>query len=67
MFLGTSNKVYIVDKTERNPVNVTSKYGTHPAVSLRPGLASARARAYAVLRDLRSSPRLPQSSADPGQ
>ena len=31
MFLGTSNKVYILDKTENNPVNVTGLYGTHPA------------------------------------
>ncbi|GAA5992270.1 hypothetical protein JCM11641_002728 [Rhodosporidiobolus odoratus] len=31
LFLGQSNKVYIVDKTERNPVNVTSKVGEHPA------------------------------------
>lgn len=31
MFLGNNNKVYILDKTENNPVNVTGKYGTHPA------------------------------------
>lgn len=32
MFLGTSNKVYILDKTENNPVTVTSKTGvTHSA------------------------------------
>ncbi|GAA5836857.1 hypothetical protein JCM11251_005807 [Rhodosporidiobolus azoricus] len=31
LFLGQNNKVYIVDKTERNPVNVTGAGGTHPA------------------------------------
>ncbi|GAA5864012.1 hypothetical protein JCM8547_005308 [Rhodosporidiobolus lusitaniae] len=31
LFLGQDNKVYIVDKTERNPLNVTGKTGTHPA------------------------------------
>lgn len=31
MFLGGPNKVYVLDKTENNPVNVTGKYGTHPA------------------------------------
>lgn len=31
MFLGNNQKVYIIDKTENNPVNVTGKYGTHPA------------------------------------
>ncbi|BGP18930.1 hypothetical protein JCM10213_005483 [Rhodosporidiobolus nylandii] len=31
LFLGQSNKVYIVDKTERNPVNVTGVAGEHPA------------------------------------
>ncbi|ORY35349.1 glyoxal oxidase N-terminus-domain-containing protein [Naematelia encephala] len=31
MLLGNKNKVYILDKTENNPVNVTGPYGTHPA------------------------------------
>ncbi|GAA6043740.1 hypothetical protein JCM8097_000504 [Rhodosporidiobolus ruineniae] len=31
LFLGQNNKVYIVDKTEANPVNVTGATGTHPA------------------------------------
>ena len=31
MFLGTSKKVYVLDKTENNPVNITGKFGTHPA------------------------------------
>ncbi|GAA5898861.1 hypothetical protein JCM6882_004016 [Rhodosporidiobolus microsporus] len=31
LFLGQNNKVYIVDKTERNPVSVTGAAGTHPA------------------------------------
>ncbi|BGO97295.1 Copper radical oxidase [Rhodotorula toruloides ATCC 204091] len=31
IFLAQNNKVYVVDKTERNPVNVTGAQGTHPA------------------------------------
>ncbi|GAA6021883.1 hypothetical protein JCM10207_004532 [Rhodosporidiobolus poonsookiae] len=31
LFLGQSNKVYIVDKTEANPISVTGATGTHPA------------------------------------
>jgi hypothetical protein len=31
MFLSQTNKVYVLDKTENNPINVTGKYGTHPA------------------------------------
>lgn len=31
MFLGTKNKVYILDKTENNPITIKGKYGTHPA------------------------------------
>jgi hypothetical protein len=31
MFLSQSGKVYVLDKAENNPVNVTGKYGTHPA------------------------------------
>jgi hypothetical protein len=32
LFLSQTNKVYIIDKTERNPINVTGARGTHPAV-----------------------------------
>jgi hypothetical protein len=31
MFLSQTNKVYVLDKTENNPINITGKYGTHPA------------------------------------
>ena len=31
MFLGGRNKVYILDKTENNPVEIDGRYGTHPA------------------------------------
>ncbi|TNY18275.1 copper radical oxidase [Rhodotorula diobovata] len=31
LFLSQNNQVYIVDKTERNPVNVTGAQGEHPA------------------------------------
>jgi glucose dehydrogenase len=31
MFLSQSGKVYVLDKTENNPVTVSGKYGTHPA------------------------------------
>ncbi len=31
MFLGAKNKVYVLDKTENNPVTITGKFGTHPA------------------------------------
>ncbi len=31
MFLGTANKVYVLDKAENNPVTINGKYGTHPA------------------------------------
>lgn len=31
MFLGTKNKVYILDKTENNPTTIDGKYGSHPA------------------------------------
>ncbi len=31
MFLGTKNKVYVLDKTENNPVEINGLYGTHPA------------------------------------
>lgn len=31
MFLGTKNKVYILDKSENNPAQIDGKYGRHPA------------------------------------
>lgn len=31
MFLGTKNKVYILDKSENNPTTIDGKYGSHPA------------------------------------
>lgn len=31
MFLGGKNKVYVLDKTENNPLQVTGIHGTHPA------------------------------------
>jgi hypothetical protein len=31
MFLGTKQKVYILDKSENNPVTITGALGTHPA------------------------------------
>jgi hypothetical protein len=31
MFLGTKNKVYVLDKSENNPVTIDGLYGTHPA------------------------------------
>lgn len=31
MFLGTKNKVYILDKTENNPTTINGLYGEHPA------------------------------------
>ncbi|POY76183.1 hypothetical protein BMF94_0906 [Rhodotorula taiwanensis] len=31
LLLAQNNKVYIIDKTERNPINVTGVRGTHPA------------------------------------
>jgi hypothetical protein len=40
MFLGTKNKVYVLDKSENNPVQITGKYGTHPAWAVEYDLAS---------------------------
>lgn len=31
MFLGNERKVYIIDKTENNPITISGRYGTHPA------------------------------------
>ena len=31
MFLGGKNKVYVLDKSENNPVTINGKYGSHPA------------------------------------
>ncbi|GFZ49322.1 hypothetical protein JCM24511_07442 [Saitozyma sp. JCM 24511] len=31
MFLSQSGKVYVLDKTENNPITISGKYGTHPA------------------------------------
>jgi len=31
MWLGNKDKVYILDKTENNPVTINGKFGTHPA------------------------------------
>ncbi|WVR07362.1 hypothetical protein IAU60_004403 [Kwoniella sp. DSM 27419] len=31
MFLGNNKKVYVLDKSENNPIDITGKYGTHPA------------------------------------
>ena len=61
MFLGAKSKVYVLDKTENNPVNITNQWGTHPAWSVEydidsndckqragqlPGEADIRARPY---------------------
>jgi hypothetical protein len=40
MFLGTKNKVYVLDKSENNPVQITGKYGTHPAWAVEYDLAT---------------------------
>ncbi|WWC63107.1 uncharacterized protein I303_105707 [Kwoniella dejecticola CBS 10117] len=31
VFLGNNKKIYVLDKTENNPVEITGQYGTHPA------------------------------------
>ncbi|WVW85784.1 hypothetical protein I302_107822 [Kwoniella bestiolae CBS 10118] len=31
VFLGNNKKIYVLDKTENNPVEITGEYGTHPA------------------------------------
>lgn len=31
MFLGNERKVYIIDKTENNPIQISGRYGTHAA------------------------------------
>ncbi|OCF30659.1 glyoxal oxidase [Kwoniella heveanensis CBS 569] len=31
VFLGNNKKIYVLDKTENNPIEITGKYGTHPA------------------------------------
>jgi hypothetical protein len=31
MWLGNKDKVYILDKTENNPVTINGQFGTHPA------------------------------------
>lgn len=40
MFLGTKNKVYVLDKSENNPVKINGKFGTHPAWAVEYDLAS---------------------------
>lgn len=51
MWLGNKDKVYILDKTENNPVTIDGQFGTHPA--------------WAVEYDIKSntcmSPRLEQA------
>ncbi|KAK6910659.1 glyoxal oxidase [Kwoniella mangroviensis CBS 10435] len=31
VFLGNNKKIYVLDKTENNPVEINGEYGTHPA------------------------------------
>jgi hypothetical protein len=40
MWLGNNKKVYILDKTENNPVSITGKFGTHPAWAVEYDIAS---------------------------
>lgn len=40
MFLGTKNKVYVLDKSENNPLQINGTYGTHPAWAVEYDLAS---------------------------
>lgn len=51
MFLGTSNKVYILDKTENNPISVTSAVSgtTHPAWATEYDLSTNTYRIMDVL------------------
>lgn len=48
MFLGTKNKVYVLDKSENNPVTINGKYGTHPAWAVEYDLASNEYRTMDV-------------------
>jgi len=40
MFLGTKNKVYVLDKSENNPLEITGEFGTHPAWAVEYDLAN---------------------------
>jgi hypothetical protein len=40
MWLGNNKKVYILDKTENNPVTINGKFGTHPAWAVEYDIAS---------------------------
>lgn len=40
MWLGNKEKVYILDKTENNPVTINGRYGSHPAWAVEYDIAS---------------------------
>ncbi|WVO17686.1 hypothetical protein L204_105384 [Cryptococcus depauperatus] len=48
MFLGNNKKVYILDKSENNPVTINGKYGTHPAWAVEYDIATNKYRAMDV-------------------
>jgi len=48
MFLGTKNKVYVLDKSENNPLIITGEFGTHPAWAVEYDLANNTYRAMDV-------------------
>ena len=48
MFLGTMNKVYILDKTENNPTTIDGKYGTHPAWAVEYDINTQKVRTMDV-------------------
>ncbi|ORX38711.1 putative glyoxal oxidase precursor [Kockovaella imperatae] len=49
MFLGNTEKVYVLDKTENNPATVTGPWGTHPAWAVEYDLATNDYRTMDVL------------------
>jgi hypothetical protein len=48
MFLGTKDKVYILDKTENNPTTIDGRYGSHPAWAVEYDINTQKVRTMDV-------------------
>lgn len=48
MWLGNKEKVYILDKTENNPVTINGRYGTHPAWAVEYDIASNTCKSTSI-------------------
>lgn len=56
MWLGNKQKVYILDKTENNPVTINGRYGSHPAWAVEYDIASNTCECPAFICPIIDSP-----------